>query len=183
MALRHLRFTGLRPLVPTRHTRYRTASVRPRIAPRRLPCVSALAIRLGHARAGALISPAPSRRLARGGRLPVATKDPRRSAERAAPLPPPPPFRPAYGVSPGSPAFRPACRRSPAPPAPPFRPACRWSPGYRRVPPRLRRVSRSTTRSAPPAAGLPRVPPGVPPVSQTSMKTISSMLAISCVPA
>ena len=114
MALRHLRFTGLRPLVPTRHTRYRTASVRPRIAPRRLPCVSALAIRLGHARAGALISPAPSRRLAGGGRLPVATKDPRRSAS-------------GYALAPAAPA----------------------------VPPRLRRVSR-----------LPRVPPGVPPVSR-----------------
>ena len=155
MALRHLRFTGLRPLVPTRHTRYRTASVRPRIAPRRLPCVSALAIRLGHARAGALISPAPSRRLAGGGRLPVATKDPRRSAS---------------GYAAGS--------RRPRRSAPPT--ACLPAP------PRSARRAAGLpppTRSAPPAAGLPRVPPGVPPVSQTSMKTISSMLAISCVPA
>ena len=183
MALRHLRFTGLRPLVPTRHTRYRTASVRPRIAPRRLPCVSALAIRLGHARAGALHSPAPSRRLAGGGRLPVATKDPRRSASgyaagsrrprRSAPptacLPAPPrSARPLAGLPPPRPAVPPSV------------------PLVSRLPQRSARRAAGLpppTRSAPPAAGLPRVPPGVPPVSQTSMKTISSMLAISCVPA
>ena len=156
MALRHLRFTGLRPSVPTRHPRYRTASVRPRIAPRRLPCVSALAIRLGHARAGALISPAPSRRLAAGGRLPVATKDPRRSAERAAPLPPPPPFRQRLRA--GSRLPQRSARRAAGLPLPPprrsaqraaglpataaFRHACGVSPAPRRVPPRLRRASR-----------------------------------------